>query len=136
MRTKKKAAKTAANSLKHRSKGTEFCAHTQPFDAFLQEFRLKSERRCTVMTQYETIYRTFMRPMTMLEASDLTGILRANICRYKRAMEKDGLIQLIYKARDRRTGAMAGYYSSNRSLWPTQRQQLSFDFGKEGSDGR
>lgn len=69
-------------------------------------------------TQYEVIYLVFKeRPMTMLDASLRSGILRANICRYVKSMKEKGLIQILFKAHDKHTRCTAGYYTTDKNLF-------------------
>jgi hypothetical protein len=69
-------------------------------------------------TQYQMTYQFFKeRPKTMLEVSIETGILRANICRYKAEMEEKGQIQLIRKGLCPITRHRAGFYSTDKALF-------------------
>lgn len=69
-------------------------------------------------SQYQVVYTSFMQqPKTMLDVFLQTGILRANVCRYVAIMKKEGVIQLIRKDKDRSTGYMAGYYSTDKKLF-------------------
>lgn len=84
-------------------------------------------------TQYEVIYHVFKeRPMTMLDASFETGILRANICRYVKSMKEKGLIQILFKAHDRRTKCLARYYTTDKNLFnrADERQLTLFGEGE------
>lgn len=68
--------------------------------------------------QYQITYQSFKEyPKTMLDVSLETGILRANICRYVADMEDKGLIQLLYKAEDKNTKSVAGYYTTDKELF-------------------
>lgn len=83
------------------------------------------------VTQYERVFRALHeRPRTMLDLFFATGILRANVCRYVALMKKRGEVQELYKARDRYTKHMAGYYSTDKRLFHRASRQLSL-FGEE-----
>jgi hypothetical protein len=70
------------------------------------------------VSQYKTVYQSFSeRPKTMLEVSNETGILRANICRYISEMEKKGQIQIIRKGLCPYTHFVAGFYSTDEALF-------------------
>ena len=68
--------------------------------------------------QYQTVKRAFgtKTPKTMLMVSKETGVLRANICRYVRDMEKRGMIKKMYKGICKISKSSAGYYSTNIDL--------------------
>ena len=70
---------------------------------------------------------------TTLDAMFDTGILRNSITWYVADAEKLGVLQAVKKGRDKRTGRMAKYYSSNPIFWKNKKEksQLSF-FGEEG----
>jgi len=84
------------------------------------------------VSQYKTVYHSFMEhPKTMLMVSIETGILRANICRYVATMEEKGQIQVIRKGYCPYTHFMAGFYSTDETLFAKSHvQQLTlFDNG-------
>lgn len=54
---------------------------------------------------------------TTLDCMFATGVLRNCITWYVRDLERLGLLQAIYKARDRRTHFMAKHYSADPSKW-------------------
>lgn len=68
--------------------------------------------------QYQIVYQSFKeRPKTMLDVSLETGILRANICRYVADMDDKGLIECLYKAKDKHTNFTAGHYTTDKELF-------------------
>ena len=87
------------------------------------------------LSQYQVVYTSFMQqPKTMLDVSLETGILRANICRYVAEMEDKGIIRLIRKGEDIHTKATAGYYTTNKELFPKLELDRQLDFWKEVKD--
>ncbi|MDR1259181.1 MAG: hypothetical protein LBK65_07910 [Tannerellaceae bacterium] len=82
-------------------------------------------------TQYQVVCQSFKeRPKTMLQVSIETGILRANICRYIADMKEKGHIQVIRKGVCPYTRVVAGFYSTDESLFTKSYvQQLNlFDY--------
>jgi hypothetical protein len=81
--------------------------------------RPKTQNKGTdFQTQYKIVYQSFKeRPKTMLEVFLMTGILRANICRYVADMERKGLIKLIRKGYCPYTHCVAGFYSTDEALF-------------------
>lgn len=70
------------------------------------------------LTQIELVYRVLKeKPMTMLDVSFETNVLRANVCRYIRVMEKRGEVQKLFEARDKHTRHKAGYYTTDKNLF-------------------
>lgn len=68
--------------------------------------------------QLQRVYEFFLSNVgTSLDASFATGIYRANICRYAKKLERQGRLQAILKARDRRTGRVAKHYTADPSKW-------------------
>ena len=54
---------------------------------------------------------------TTLDCMFSTGILRNSVTWYVHDLERLGLLQAIYKARDKRTHFMAKHYSADPSKW-------------------
>ena len=54
---------------------------------------------------------------TTLDAMIATGVLRNSITYYVAEAERMGLLQVVFKARDRRTGRLAKHYSSDPDKW-------------------
>lgn len=54
---------------------------------------------------------------TTLDCMFATGILRNSVTWYVRDLEQMGLLQAIYKAKDKRTHFMAKHYSADPSKW-------------------
>jgi hypothetical protein len=55
-----------------------------------------------------------LNPSTMLQASCVLGILRANICRYVAQLQREGKIKLTHKGICPISKHRAGYYSTNK----------------------
>ncbi|MCA6438158.1 MAG: hypothetical protein ACK5QC_16490 [Bacteroidota bacterium] len=58
--------------------------------------------------------------------SDVTGVKQKNICRYKRDLEKAGLLKELFKARCKTTGFKAWYITCNELLFPMNKQLKLF----------
>ena len=54
---------------------------------------------------------------TTLDCMFATGVLRNCITWYVRDLEQMGLLQVIYRAKDKRTHFMAKHYSADPSMW-------------------
>ncbi len=80
------------------------------------------------LVQKKKVYLTLLRtPMTMLELDELTGIRRANICRYISSLLEDNKIAIV----NRRKCMISGYnnvnvYSANTDLFPLSNQLEMF----------
>ena len=69
-------------------------------------------------SQYKIVYQSFLeQPKTMLQVSVETGILRANICRYVDDMRDKNLAQEIRKGHCPFTHFVAGFYSTDKTLF-------------------
>ena len=82
------------------------------------------------VSQYKATHQCFKeKPKTMLTVSIELGVLRANICRYIATMEKKGLIQEIREGLCPYTHCMAGFYTTDESLFknPNVKQPCLFD---------
>jgi hypothetical protein len=66
----------------------------------------------------------------MLQCAHLTGIERANICRYVAELEKQGEIALVRKGLCPITGYRAGFYSTDPKLFSTKQLDLFGNGGK------
>lgn len=76
-------------------------------------------------TQLKTIFeylKNHVATASMVE--EATGIPQKNICRYKRDLEKSGMLWELLKTSCKRTGFKAWYLTTNSDLAP-QRNQLS-----------
>lgn len=68
--------------------------------------------------QLKRVFGAFSRkPSTMLMVSVETGILRANICRYVSKWREQGKIHLLYKRDCKISKHLAGYYTTDTSLF-------------------
>jgi hypothetical protein len=65
----------------------------------------------------------FMQPCTMLMAAHDTGVERAGICRYVATMFKQKEIAIIKKTYCVITNHRAGYYTTDKNLFPKQPEQ-------------
>jgi hypothetical protein len=54
--------------------------------------------------------------VTASMASAITGISQKNICRYKRRLEKEGLLTEVFKGKCLQTGRMAWYVTCRLQL--------------------
>ena len=64
--------------------------------------------------QYNKVLNTFSKvqyPLTMLQVSEITGIYRANICRYISDMQKNESIDLVKKGICPISKHRAGFYT-------------------------
>lgn len=78
--------------------------------------------------QIITVYKAFQTetPKTMLQVSNETGILRANICRYVALFIKQNNIQLLYKSLCPMSKHKAGFYTTNKDLFKSDNQLSLF----------
>ncbi len=60
----------------------------------------------------------YRQPKTMLMVSIETGILRANVCRYVAAWEKQNCIRIVRKGICPISKHRAGFYTTNPELFP------------------
>ena len=68
---------------------------------------------------------------TTLDCMFATGVLRNCITWYVKDLEQMGLLQAIYKARDKRTHFNAKHYSADPKKWPkTQNRKKITLFGR------
>lgn len=74
--------------------------------------------------QFSRIYNGFFQPKTMKELSIITGIDRANICRYVRTMRKAGTIAVVRKRYCSITKHLAGVYTTDPKLIPAKQPTL------------
>lgn len=63
--------------------------------------------------------------------SKATGVYQKNICRYKRDLEKPGLLWQVKQGRCKVTGYMAWYLTTNPALIPNPQPDL-FSQTEEG----
>lgn len=73
--------------------------------------------------QISRVYEAFyFAPMTMKEADKFCGVMRENICWYVRDLKHSDRIRLIGKRYCRVTKHLAGIYTTNPELFPTDPQ--------------
>jgi hypothetical protein len=100
MNNKHNALNTSApNSLNSQSKDNKFKTELKTIFEYLKE------NVCTA---------------SML--SEATGVKQKNICRYKRDLEKSGLLAEVYKSYCKLTGFKAYYITTNPELIPIDKQ--------------
>lgn len=76
--------------------------------------------------QLTKVYNAFKeKPMTMLEADYISGIMRSNICWYIDDLIEQGRIAMIRKRKCTITGRIVKEFTANPDLFP-QSNQLSF----------
>ena len=76
--------------------------------------------------QLRAVYDAFkIKPSTMLMVSHLTGIERANICRYVDTLKKHERIQCLKYAYCEISKYKAGYYSTDEALFKPILKQLT-----------
>jgi len=74
-------------------------------------------------TQFKATFEGFYKqPQTMKELSIVTGIDRANVCRYVRTLRKENRIAVYKKANCSITKHLANYYTTDPSLFPKSNQ--------------
>ena len=76
-----------------------------------EENRYKNSKYFNQLTLVQLSF--FERPKTMKMVDKETGVMRENICRYKRIMQRSGAIWLINKSICPITRHRAGFYSTN-----------------------
>lgn len=78
-------------------------------------------------TQLKTIFE-FLKEYTSTASmvSEATGIPQKSICRYKRDLEKKGLLYEVVKMRCKVTGFKAWYLTTNTELFPKSNQLKMF----------
>lgn len=100
----------------------------------LQNSLLKEKAIQTNLAYYTEINILFEYLMyntcTASMISEVTGIKQKNICRYKRYLEKKGLLKEVYRTYCKTTGFKAWYLSTNPELVSFNRQtRLKLIFG-------
>ena len=74
-------------------------------------------------SQIKTIFQYLQEhTATASMVSDATGIPQKNICRYKRDLEKAGLLWEVEKKQCRKTGFKAWYLTTNPDFAPVSKQ--------------
>lgn len=78
-------------------------------------------------TELKTIFEYLKRKIcTASMLSEATGIKQKNICRYKRDLEKRGLLVEVNKTNCKTTGFKAWYITTNPDLIPSSKQTKLF----------
>lgn len=79
------------------------------------------------IAQMDKVFKAFKEePSTMLMVSVKSGILRANICRYVAAWEKQGRIAEVKNELCKISKFPAGYYTTDTKLFPKSNQVKLF----------
>lgn len=92
---------------------------------------IKQFKDTTYQTQLLTILKFLHDPVaTASMVTDATGIYQRCITRYKRDLEKAGMLWEVDKQDCQKTGFKAWYLTPNPSMAPKRRQQIDL-FGKE-----
>jgi predicted HTH transcriptional regulator len=74
-------------------------------------------------TELKTIFEYLKENVcTASMLSDATGIKQKNICRYKRDLEKQGLLKELFKNYCKTTGFKAWYITTNTDRFPMSNQ--------------
>lgn len=77
-------------------------------------------------TQVQTIFEYLqVNVATASMVADATGVPQKNICRYKRDLERTGLLVEVHKGVCQITGFKAWYITADPSQFPQQQQQLN-----------
>lgn len=78
-------------------------------------------------TELKTIFEYLKENVcTASMLSEATGVKQKNICRYKRDLEKSGLLVEVYKSYCKLTGFKAYYITTNPELIPKSKQTKLF----------
>jgi len=67
------------------------------------------------------------QPLTMLQVAMITGIYRANVCRYIRNLRKLQKVAIVKKDFCPISFHCAGFYSTNPALFPDNNQMELFN---------
>lgn len=115
MRAKEKATSTVATNQQRK----------------YSDNKLNKQENSEVLTknvpEITKVYNTiFLRPMTMREAEEISGIRRDKITRYVHMIGEK--IQLVKTDKCPITKHMAGWYTTNEAYWELKEKQLSLDF--------
>ncbi len=90
-------------------------------------YPLKQDKDSKKLTQFRQTYEGFFKqPVTMKELSVITGIDRANICRYCRLLRAAGSIAIYKKGYCTITKHLANRYTTNPELFPISSQLKLF----------
>lgn len=95
--------------------------HSQSFNG-LEQGKDKENQN-----QFKTIFQYLQRnTATASMVTDATGVPQKSICRYKRDLEKQGLIFEVVKKHCKITGFRAWYLTTNTNLFPMSNQLKMF----------
>lgn len=68
-------------------------------------------------TELKTIFKYLKQNVcTASMLSEATGVKQKNICRYKRDLEKKGIVKELYKTNCKTTGFKAWYITANKDV--------------------
>ena len=93
---------------------------------------LNGNNKDTKINQLQKVYSTlFVRPMTMLEVAQLTGIERANVCRYVAELRKQNSVEVVrFGICPITKHSRVQFLTTNPELFP-QKKQLDIIFDNE-----
>jgi DNA-binding transcriptional regulator LsrR (DeoR family) len=90
-------------------------------------YPLKQDKSSNKNSQFaQTFEGFFNQPLTMMELSVITGIDRANICRYCAVLRAAGSIAIYKKGYCSITKHLANQYTTNPQLFPIDLQGKLF----------
>lgn len=72
----------------------------------------------------------FQEPRTMYQVYKLTGIERANICRFVGVWKKSGSIKVVRTGKDPHTHCTAQFLTTNEMFWPKAESVKVDKFGQ------
>ena len=84
----------------------------------------KGKKKTDLIKVYESF---FEKPRTMKEADVDCGVMRESICRYVARLQRGNKIALIRKRRCAVTRCIAGEYTTDVALFPSNSQLTLFD---------
>jgi hypothetical protein len=89
---------------------------------------LEQSKNTKFQAQLTKVYNAFKeKPMTMLEADLISGIMRSNICWYIDDLIEQGRIAMVRKRKCTITGRIVKEFTSNPDLFPKSNQLSLFD---------
>lgn len=87
---------------------------------------LKQSKSKYHLNQLQTIFAELQKqPLTASMLSEVTGVPQKNICRYKRDLEKAGMLWEVKRERCKKTGYWAWYITTDPNQAPSRSKQLN-----------
>jgi hypothetical protein len=88
--------------------------HSQSFNG------LEQGKDNLFIAQKKTVYDYLKRnTATASMVSEATGVTQKNLTRYKRNLEQEGFLKVLFKSQCKLTGFMASYLTTNESIIKT-----------------